>query len=334
VLGRLLKRATREPVDVDRIYSEIETLTRDNWGQPDTKREAEIVRLRQQAGVGLKHGAGARREIVDPDFDALPAGGDGIPEVQGEQLTPGLVRAAILRHGSLIARGLVDAERASRLTADIDQAIEASDGSESRPSGNGFFTPLAVDELAPSRSVTMSTGTLLLADCPRVAVEVVSLYEDANLRRVIEGYLDEPPALSADKTTLRKATPSEPGGWHQDGKFLGDVNSLNLWVSLSHCGDTAPGLDLVPRRLDEIVEAGVGPDGLAAITVRHERAEQLAGELGIARPVFEPGDGIFFDHLNLHRTASEPDMIGTRYAIESWFFGPSAFPEGYTSLAF
>jgi hypothetical protein len=334
VLGRLLKRATKEPVDVDRIYSEIETLTQENRGQPDTEREAEIVRLRQLAGVGLKQGAETRREIVEPDFDGLQGAGDGIPEVQADELTPGLIRAAILRHGSLIARGLVDAERASRLTAEIDRAIEASDGSESRPSGNGFFTPLAVDELAPSRSVTMSTGTLLLADCPRVAVEVVSTYDDANLRPLIEGYLNEPPALSADKTTVRRAIPSEPGGWHQDGKFLGDVNSLNLWLSLSHCGDTAPGLDLVPRRLDEIVEAGVGPDGLAAITVPHERAAQLAGRLGIVRPVFEPGDCIFFDHLNLHRTASEPDMTGTRYAIESWFFGPSAFPEGYTSLAF
>jgi hypothetical protein len=167
-----------------------------------------------------------------------------------------------------------------------------------------------------------------------VAFDLIGLYETTGLGALIGGYLGEPPALSADKTTLRKASASEPGGWHQDGKFLGDVNSLNLWLSLSHCGDTAPGLDLVPRRLTEIVDAGVGPGGLEAITVPHERALELAGELGVARPIFEPGDAIFFDHLNLHRTASDPSMSGTRYAVESWFFGPSAFPEGYTSLAF
>jgi hypothetical protein len=330
----LLKRATREPVDVDHVYAEIERLSRENRVRPSPEHEAKIVQLRQLAGAGLKQDAGSRREIVSPDLDTAAPNGKGIPELPADELTPELLRGTILRHGAVIARGVADAERAGRLTGEIDRAIEASQASGGSRSRDGLFAPLPVDALAASRSVTMSTGTLLLADCPRVAYEVISLYEDSNLRQLIEGYLSEPPALSADKTTLRKATPSEPGGWHQDGKFLGDVNSLNLWLSLSHCGDTAPGLDLVPRRLDQIVEAGEGPDGLAAITVPHERVEQLAGEVGIARPVFEPGDGIFFDHLNLHRTASEPDMTGTRYAIESWFFGPSAFPEGYTSLAF
>jgi len=311
LLGRLLNRGTHratksEPGDVERLAA---------------------------AGAALQERAGPRPEVVKPDYDTLPDG-EGIPEVSAEQLTPGLIRGSILRHGAVIARGLVDPEPATQLTGEIDRAIAASQAS-GRRGKNGSFRPLAVEELAPSRSVTMSTGTLLLADCPQVAFELISLYRDAGVRELIEGYLNEPPALSADKTTLRKAMPSpEPGGWHQDGKFLGDVNSLNLWLSLSHCGDTAPGLDLVPRRLDEIVEAGVGPDGLAAITVPHERAEELAGDLGIARPIFEPGDGIFFDHMNLHRTASEPQMTGTRYAVESWFFGPSAFPEGYTALAF
>ena len=45
------------------------------------------------------------------------------------------------------------------------------------------------------------------------------------------------------------------------------------------------------------------------------------------RPLFAPGDVLLFDHLFLHRTASEPTMTDTRYAIESWFFAPSAYPE-------
>ena len=35
-----------------------------------------------------------------------------------------------------------------------------------------------------------------------------------------------------------------------------DIRSVNLWMALSHCGDEAPGLDIVPRRLDHIVETG------------------------------------------------------------------------------
>ena len=37
---------------------------------------------------------------------------------------------------------------------------------------------------------------------------------------------------------------------------MGDVRALNVWLSLSHCGDEAPGMDIVPRRLDHIVPTG------------------------------------------------------------------------------
>jgi hypothetical protein len=62
-------------------------------------------------------------------------------------------------------------------------------------------------------------------------------------------------------------------------------------------------------------------------------AEEAAGELPILRPVFEPGDALLFDELFLHKTASDPRMRRPRYAIESWFFGASAFPENYVPLA-
>ena len=63
-------------------------------------------------------------------------------------------------------------------------------------------------------------------------------------------------------------------------------------------------------------------------------AEKCAGEVGIKRPIFEPGDVMLFDELFLHSTAADPGMTETRYAIETWFFGPSAFPDEYTPLAF
>ena len=31
---------------------------------------------------------------------------------------------------------------------------------------------------------------------------------------------------------------------------MGQVRSLNLWLSLSRCGDVSPGLDILPRRLE------------------------------------------------------------------------------------
>ena len=53
--------------------------------------------------------------------------------------------------------------------------------------------------------------------------------------------------------------------------------------------------------------------------------EVSGGEL--ARPVFRAGDAMLFDHLFLHRTGSDPSMTKTRYAVETWFFAPSAYPD-------
>jgi len=52
------------------------------------------------------------------------------------------------------------------------------------------------------------------------------------------------------------------------------------------------------------------------------------------RPLFEPGDAIFFDHFNLHRTAYGANITQKRYAIECWFFARSAYPEEQIPLIF
>jgi hypothetical protein len=122
------------------------------------------------------------------------------------------------------------------------------------------------------------------------------------------------------------------GAWHQDGKFLGQVRALNLWLALSDCGRDAPGLDLVPRRLDEHVAVNTD-DAMMLNQVSQRTAEEAAGELPILRPIFRPGDALLFDDLFLHKTASDASMRRPRYAIESWFFAPSGFPADYVPLA-
>ena len=47
-------------------------------------------------------------------------------------------------------------------------------------------------------------------------------------------------------------------------------------------------------------------------------------------PVASPDD----DDRMLHATGSDPSMPNPRYAIESWFFGPSAYPNHYVPIAF
>jgi hypothetical protein len=123
-----------------------------------------------------------------------------------------------------------------------------------------------------------------------------------------------------------------PSAWHQDGAFLGPVRALNVWLALSRCGDVAPGMDLVPRRLDHLAQAGT-EGAVFDWSVSQAVAEREAGEAGIVRPVFEPGDVLLFDELFLHATATDPSMRLPRYAVECWFFGPSSYPDGYAPLA-
>ena len=175
-------------------------------------------------------------------------------------------------------------------------------------------------------------GGLLAADSPALVFDMLELFERAGLRALVSGFLGEPATFSVQKTTLRKAQPTVGGAWHQDGAFMGDVRALNLWLSLSRCGDVAPGLDLVPRRLDDYVTTGTD-EAVLSYQVSQRMAEEAAGDVPIVRPVFEPGDALFFDERFLHQTASDPSMPNPRYAIENWFFGPSGFPTEFAPLA-
>ncbi len=162
---------------------------------------------------------------------------------------------------------------------------------------------------------------------------MLELFESAGITELVAGYLGEPPLISVEKTTLRKAEPTVGGAWHQDGAFMGEVRSLNLWLALSRCGDVAPGLDIVPRRLEEFVTDRDRRGGARLPGVADARPRRPPATSPILRPIFEPGDALFFDELFLHQTASDPSMPNPRFAIENWFFGGSAFPGEFAPVA-
>jgi hypothetical protein len=192
--------------------------------------------------------------------------------------------------------------------------------------------PRRGDELTPPREWIKAGGGLLAADSPRLSEEMFQLFAQAGLPELAAAYLGESPLISVHKTTLRRADPSVGGAWHQDGKFMGDVNSLNVWLALSRCGDEAPGLDIVPRRIDHHVTVETD-EAMLPNQISQRTAEEAAQGTSILRPIFEPGDALLFDELFLHKTASDPAMPKPRYAIENWFFGPSTFPAEYAPLA-
>jgi ectoine hydroxylase-related dioxygenase (phytanoyl-CoA dioxygenase family) len=119
--------------------------------------------------------------------------------------------------------------------------------------------------------------------------------------------------------------------FHQDGAFLGDrIRTVDCWIALSDCGPGtgAPAIDLVARRLDGVLETGEGSQ--FPWTVSEATARAVAGDT-LVSPVFAPGDALFFDERLLHRTSTGPD-VAARYAIESWFFAPSAYPDGQVPI--
>jgi hypothetical protein len=318
------------------LEAEIGSLTRENQTARRAVVERRLLELRHDLGILRQGEEGSAPRHADPDGTGLPPFEAGLPEISADRLTPELLRAGILRDGCLLVRGLIDRDAALRFAADIDRAFAEREVHDA----GGAAADGLYDELEPrpgsgepiARDWIKMGGGVLAADSPRLAFSMLQMFTSAGLPDLVRGYLGEVPLISAQKTTLRKADPSVPGAWHQDGAFMGPVRALNLWLSLSRCGDESPGLDIVPRRLDGFVSTQTD-EAVLDYQVSQKAAEEAAGDRPIVRPIFEPGDAVFFDDVCLHKTGSDPSMPKPRYAIENWFFGASAFPGEYAPIA-
>ena len=332
-----MKPPVAEPArSASELFSEIDELSAANRATPDRETERRILWLRHLAGVGLSAGHHDVAEYPTPAAARLPEVEPGtLPDFGAADATPELLRAAILRDGCMIVRGLVGRDVALHFADLIDRAFAERERLDSGDRADpGYYEPFrpTAGFTSPGPKWIKESGGLLAADSPMLAFELMEMFRAAGVARLAAAYLGEPAVFSVDKTTFRKMEPFRTGAWHQDGSFMGRVRSLNLWLSLSHCGDTAPGLDVVPRRLDELVETGT-PGAWHQDQVSPAKAEEAAGDIPILRPIFEPGDAVLFDDLFLHQTAAHPSMPDTRFAIESWFFGSSAFPDSYAPIA-
>ena len=332
------KRKKRDAAgpSIDDLFGEIERLEGENRESPSPERERRILHLRHEAGA---------RMVLHPDEPGMPVDPDparlsrdtGLPAVAAEDVTAEAIRAGLLDSGCLLIRGFTSSSEAEGLAAEIERAVKARKEQQNGGGGeDGYyeeFVPQAPFGGLAGREWVSDSG-VWAADSPRLMFEMTEAFERFGLRNLVTSYMGERPALSVQKVTMRRVTPDAgTSGWHQDGAFLGDVRALNVWLCLSRCGEDAPGLDLVPRRLEEIVPTGT--DGATFDgSVSPKVVEEVAGDLPIVRPHFEPGDMMLFDHLFLHKTAASTEMPNSRYAVESWFFSPSAFPADYVPIAY
>jgi ectoine hydroxylase-related dioxygenase (phytanoyl-CoA dioxygenase family) len=304
----------------------------------DSELEYRMVQWRRQAFANV--------ETSKPRADWPPAYPDpfpetrGLPEIHRGQLSTETIAGGILHHGSLLVRELIDPALAATFIEDIDQAFagrmaqgELYDDALSTPWYRRIALP-ADHHVEKSREfVELGFAGIYMADSPRILARYTEMLGRTGIVSMIAGYMGERPCLSAGKTTVRRVPADmKTTSWHQDGAFLGtDIRSINLWLCLSHCGVDASGLDIVPRRLDYLAERG-SPGAYFDWDVSPEVANQAAGDIGIASPVFRPGDAMLFDHMMLHRTGLPAGMSRDRYAIEAWMFAPSHYPMEHLPL--
>ncbi len=349
-LGRRLRGADREANEqsgagTGDLAAAIEAATEENRRSRSIERERELLKLRHRLGARL---VGEHREKPDDRESPFPPlDPSGLAVAPADAIDGPTLRGGIRRHGYVLVRNLIDRDVALGLADRIEAAFKAR---ESRVGGDGLYEEFVPEPPYPEvsgRSWITAGGGLLAADSPSILFDVIETFERIGLRRVITDFLGEPATISVEKSTLRRADPGPPGGWHQDGSFMGNTRALNVWVSLSACGVDAPGLEFVPRRIDQLVDTGGEGSGAEhldtpdddevtakTVLVAPGTAEAAAGGGGVMNPRFEPGDVMLFDDLFLHRTGSDPSMPNSRYAIESWFFGASGFPRDYVPLAF
>ena len=271
-----------------------------------------------------------------PRPDDLYADQPGIPEIDHQDFTATNVASGVFNHGSIIVRNMLTADQVSLMRDSIiqtyaqhDKAMAGAPETETAP----WFVPFnpAPHEGAKvtiERGWYRQGGAELASDSPRGLFNLINCLQDAGITDMVTEYLGERPALSVRKTSLRQIPKDHnaENGWHQDGAFLGQgIRTVNVWIALTDCGVDAPSMDMVPRRMTEIVPTGT-EGAMFNWSVSQLAVRDAAGDTPPVRLQFREGDAIIFDEMNLHRTGGGPGMTKDRFAIEAWFFAPSCYP--------
>lgn len=327
-INRLLKKTTISN-NVD-FREEVKLLQIANQELQSPEIENHLAQLRHEAFFTLEHPS----PVVSwpPISEELFNGVLGIPEIDATEMNVANAHAGVFKHGSLIIRNLLPHDDVQTLASGVSSAFDAFDNAKDLHQPQSWFTPLKthnnMGDLDSDRPWVREGGGVLAAESPRALYQLIEIFERIGVISLITEYFNERPALSVRKTTLRRTLPHTHSefGWHQDGAFLGNgIRSLNVWVALTDCGIDSPSMDMIPRRLNELVPTGT-EGAYFDWSVSPLEIDRVCLDGQPQHLIFKAGDAIIFDELNLHRTSTLPSMTETRLAIESWFFAPSCYP--------
>jgi hypothetical protein len=327
-----------------RCLEAIEVLNLANRCNRSVDIDRRLVQLRHDAFQELRESD--RTSAWPPPLrDPFPHSG-GLVEVESDELSVEIIGGAIIHHGCVLVRRLVPSTVAALLVEATVLAFEAQerwrDGVESNHADNSaespWFEPFAVNPRyaldpfhLPLVRMNRDYHRVLLADSPPAMFDVVEALEHVGMRRLLADYFGEQPVMTVSKTVLRRV-PYQPQtlGWHQDAAVFGrPAPSLNCWIALTDCGDDSPGLEVLPLRVDHVIDTP-GNRGLS----RADKAMGHFPRLQGVTPTFAPGDALLFDDLLVHRTAMTERMTRTRFSIENWFFTTQGLPSNNAPIVF
>ena len=280
---------------------------------------------------------------------ALPEGAAPVPEIDASRLTPGVVRAAIAAQ-RLPARprapGL--AATSSGSLAEIDRAYAErerhADGDPYEPATSASSSPTRAST-SPSTAACQRprAGAACGPPTRRCRAGVFDAFERAGLltlcrvpRRAARDLGQQvPPAARAARRFGAARRRPKPSAWHQDGAFLGPVTRAQRLARAVALRRRGPGHGpRPPPARGDVVETGTprarpsSGRSRSAVAERGRRRRR-------ASPVrcSSPATCCSSTRCSSTRPRREPGMTQPRYAVESWFFGPRAYPEGYAPIA-
>ncbi|MFY7960156.1 MAG: hypothetical protein ACOVVK_08785 [Elsteraceae bacterium] len=252
------------------------------------------------------------------------------PIIDAADLTPERFSALINAHRCLLARNLFSAadvallrNAAFRTYGVYDRAMAAIRAGDPPPTDVGYITADGFGKSREELAGFRRFGSLVLGYCP-FAMGVVSTVLSRNpIKACVEAHFGQAIGLSLNSSSVRLSEVSNDVRrvFHQDGSFLGgeDTETINCWIALDDCGVDAPGLEVFPQRIDELLPVG-GPGAVTSWEIEESVAYGRLGADKAWLPTFKAGDAFVFDHLHLHRTHLTPAMTRDRFAAECWMF--------------
>jgi hypothetical protein len=312
------------------LAKEIALLSEKNRSSSDERIERELLRLRYELFKTL-----AARAVDSPvrPARAAPVPLDPVVGLPVARALPDaeIVQSTIHEHGSLMVRGLVDSDGVARLRHVVETSVAARDRTvdgDASPELSPWYSEFGPLKELGARAFTKTCGVLAV-DSPRGVFQLLDIFRQVGIDKLAADFLGGPPILSAEKSVFRRVVPSLFASWHQDGAFLGEnIRTLDVWIALSHCGKTAPSLEILPRRVSRVLQTGAFFDwDLDAKEIEKE----FPGHTTVLAQ-FEPGDAVLFDQLCVHRSGHAAGMTEPRLAVECWLFSAASVPDIYTGL--